>query len=205
MIRVTQAAFARLEGVNKSTVNRWVKNGRIEVDAQGLIDPEAAQRMRHATESPLPHHQARKAQFEEAGGRGMPGEGTIAPPAAAGEHGEAFDAVLTPLAHLGEQLKRATVDLQRHKAELAAMEVDKLAGTLVERSDVDFVLADAGSVFRAELESMPDHLTSELLALQGDAPAIHKTLEGWAREACQRISQQMTQRADERFETRVTA
>lgn len=201
MSRVTQAEFARLIGVNKSTVNRWVKNGRIEVDAHGRIDPEAAQRMRLATESPLPHHQARKVQFEEAGGRGMPGEGVNASAAAAGEPGE----VLAPLAHLGEQLKRATVDLQRHKAELAAMEVDKLAGTLVERIDVDFVLADAGSVFRAELESMPDHLTGELLALQGDAPAIHKALEGWARETCQRISQQMAQRADERFETRVAA
>ena len=64
--RVTQAEFARITGVNRSTVHRWIQNGRIEVDAQGLIDPGAAARMRDATESPLPHHQARKAQFDEA-------------------------------------------------------------------------------------------------------------------------------------------
>ena len=66
MTRVTQAEFARLAGVNRSTVHRWIQNGRIEADAHGLIDPDAAARMRDATESPMPHHQARKAQFDEA-------------------------------------------------------------------------------------------------------------------------------------------
>jgi hypothetical protein len=64
MTRVTQAEFARLSGVNRSTVHRWIQNGRIETDAHGLIDPDTAARMREATESPLPHHQARKAQFD---------------------------------------------------------------------------------------------------------------------------------------------
>ena len=39
--RVTQAVFARITGVNRATVHRWIQNGRIEVDAQGLIDPDA--------------------------------------------------------------------------------------------------------------------------------------------------------------------
>ena len=71
MNRVTQAEFARICGVNRSTVHRWIENGRIETDAQGLIDPEAATRMKEATSSPLPHHEARKAQFDAQRAAGM--------------------------------------------------------------------------------------------------------------------------------------
>ena len=63
---VTQAEFARMCGVNRSTVHKWIGAGRIQTEPSGLIDPEAAARMRDATESPMPHHQARKAQFSEA-------------------------------------------------------------------------------------------------------------------------------------------
>ena len=64
MKRVTQAEFARLAGVNRSTVTRWLQNGRIQADPSRLIDPDAALKMRAATESPLPHHQARKEQWK---------------------------------------------------------------------------------------------------------------------------------------------
>ena len=52
--RVTQAEFARICGVNRSTVSKWIKNQRIQADENGLIDPVAASAMREATESPMP-------------------------------------------------------------------------------------------------------------------------------------------------------
>lgn len=63
--RVHQAEFARLANVNRSTVNRWIQSGRIEVGPDGMIDVAQAMRQRTATESPEPRHQARKAQFDE--------------------------------------------------------------------------------------------------------------------------------------------
>jgi hypothetical protein len=62
---VTQAEFARMCGVNRSTVNQWVRRGRIKKDAGGLIDQNLAMGMKESTESKRPHHQARKAQFEQ--------------------------------------------------------------------------------------------------------------------------------------------
>ena len=40
MRHVNQADFARLCGVNRSTVNRWLKAGRIEADQALVIELE---------------------------------------------------------------------------------------------------------------------------------------------------------------------
>jgi phage terminase Nu1 subunit (DNA packaging protein) len=190
MTRVTQAEFARLCGVNRSTVTRWLRAGRIVADPSGLIDPEAAARMRAATESPLPHHQARKAQFDEARVAATTSEPASATQEAAGDEdeGQGMEA-------LGQQLKRATVDLQRRKAELAALEVDEKAGALVEMAEVQYVLHDLGTTLRTLLEGLPDRLTGELAAHQGDANAMHKSLEDAAREMLLAISEQMARKA----------
>lgn len=192
MTRVSQAEFARLCGVNRSTVTRWLKAGRIQADATGRLDPQAAQRMRLATESPLPHHQARKAQFDDARADGDVGEGASVAPA-----GSDAGVELSPLENLGHQLKRATVDLQRNKAELAAMELDKLAGALVERAEVDFVIGDFGATLRGLLEGLPDRLAGEIAAHQGDVNAIHKSLEDAARELLLAVSAQMERRLED--------
>jgi|GEM_PF-2609084 len=189
---VTPVEFARLCGVNRSTVSRWLRNGRIAADAQGLLDPATADRMRAATESPLPHHQARKAQFDEARAAGRGGDPASAPP---GEPAAAVEPAVTeeeatPPAPaepsvatvLGEQLRRATIDLQRHKAEREALEVDKLRGAVLERAQVDFVLDDVIAMLRNLLEALPDRLSGMIAAHQGDYSAIHKTLEEGGRD-----------------------
>lgn len=189
MNRVNPAQFARLCGVNRSTVTRWLQNGRIVADHAGMIDPEAATRMRLATESPLPHHQARKAQFDEAR------EAAAAPaPASAAQEPAGDEGEFTGMEALGQQLKRATVDLQRHKAEQAAIEIDKAMGTLVEMSEVQYVLGDLGATLRSLLEGMPDRLAGEIAAHQGNTNAVHKALEDAAREMLLAISEQMSRR-----------
>lgn len=185
---VTKAEFARLAGVSDSTVSKWLASGRIRATADGRIDADAAQRMRAATESPLPRHQARKAQFDEARAAGRSGGLS-----AALDDGDADAEQI----ELGAELKRATVDLQRAKAELALLEVDRVAGTLVELAEVQFVLAEAGTLLRTELEGMPDRLAGELLvfANAGDGAAMHDALARWAFEALTRISDQFAARA----------
>ena len=64
--RMTAGEYAVYADVNKSTVCRWLQHGRIEKDADGLINRLEADVMRVKTESPEPHHQARKDQIEEA-------------------------------------------------------------------------------------------------------------------------------------------
>lgn len=186
MKKVTQAEFARLCGVGRQTVSGWIKNGRIRADADGMIDPDVAQRMRLATESPLPHHQARKAQFDE---RRAKREG-ISPGADSDDSGDPDE-----LESLGRDLKAETLRLQRHKTELAALEIDQIAGALVDRTDVDFVLADLGSIVRNLLEALPDRLAGELAALGGDMGAIHAALEDAARDVLVALSEALERRA----------
>jgi len=61
---LSQAAYARHANVSPTTVGRWIRAGRISLEADGGIDPDKADRQRIASESPLPHHQARKAQID---------------------------------------------------------------------------------------------------------------------------------------------
>jgi phage terminase Nu1 subunit (DNA packaging protein) len=196
MARVTQAEFARLTGVNRSTVHRWLASGRIEADAQGLIDPEAAARMREATESPLPHHQARKAQFDEARAGDGTTQATNAQQGATSGQPAAHAEPMPAAEKIGTALKLETYKLQKAKAETANLELDKLAGSLVERAEVDFVLADFGNTLRGQLESLPDRLAPAIAAHRGDVGAIHKTLEDTAHDLLTEMSETMKRRME---------
>lgn len=189
-VRLSRADFARACGVNKSTVTRWVQTGRITVDDDGLIDARLASRQREATESPLPHHQARKVRWEEDKRQSSAGD-LFSASESAGEG----DASPTVTEVLGQDLKRATVSLQQRKAELAAIEIDRLAGTLVARTDVDYVLADVGATVRNLLQSLPDRLSGELAAHHGDVNAIHKALEDASRELLLALGAHLQRRA----------
>jgi len=178
--RINQSEFARREGVNKSTVSRWIKSGRIQTDENGLIDPEKARRRRHALESPEPHHQARKAQIEAE--KGAQGGVAGTQPGATGEpplHG---------VEKIGAALKLETYKLQKAKAEKAQMEADEKAGSLLNRKEVEYVLAEFGSTLRNAIESLPDRLSGELAAHNGDTAAIHRTLEEAGAEVLQEIA-----------------
>ena len=193
MRHVNQADFARLCGVNRSTVNRWLKAGRIEADAQGRIDPEAAQRLRIATESPMPHHQARKAQFDEARAASGMAEAAIDAPAGS----QAVDDDPESLEGVGMALKRAMLATQQHKAEILAMERDKMAATLVDRAEVEYVVGEFGAMLRSLFEGLPDRLAGEIAAHQGNVNAIHKSLEDVSRESLQALCAQMERRLAE--------
>lgn len=203
--RVTQAEFSRLCGVNRSTVTRWLQNGRIEADKRGLIDPVAAAAMRDATESPAAHHQARKAQFDETRAQNTAGP-SVAPGATAatpGQNGpqarfsEPVGGEAMPQAEkLGIALKLETYKLQKAKAETANMELDKLAGLLTERAEVDFVLADFANTLRAQLENLPGRLSGPLAALRSDANLIHTALEDALRDVLHDLAAAMKQKTE---------
>lgn len=227
MGKVTQAEFARHVKVNRSTVNRWIKAGRLSVDAAGLIDVGPAMAELAATESPLPHHQARKATFEmekqaaglaalaggaqagffdadEGEGAGDPenaleglewgatgaqqgrNDGATGGPLGAVDVGgpEAGPAGATGSAAgaVSDRYKAAMAREREAKAELAAMEVDRLAGLLLDRAEVDYVLADLGNTLRQKLEGAEDVLTDAVAPLKGDVPAIRAAVSEVLRE-----------------------
>ena len=210
MTRVTQAEFARIVGVNRSTVTRWIQAGRIATDTHGLIDPVTAQLMRDATASQLPHHQARLAGIElekQAAGAPQTLSGTqglnqaqINALEAAGVAGDPFgateDSNSASATEVNSRYKLAMAREREAKAELAAMEVDKLAGTLVERAEVDYVLADLGNTLRNTFESLPDRLAGQLSALRGDTSAMHQALEETLRDVLASLAEHMKRRME---------
>jgi hypothetical protein len=196
MTRVTQAEFARMAGVNRSTVHRWIQNGRIETDAHGLIDPDTAARMREATESPLPHHQARKAQFDESRqgvGQGVeekmqqpPQPGATMPPAT---EGIGKDEV-THRRNVAVMLEREWMAKQRE------IEARKAAGELYERVVVREAWSSAFIVLRSALESLPDRAAAELSRHHGDTPSIHNELSGMMADVLREVADHFKRRIE---------
>lgn len=180
---MTQAWFARYMGVHRSAVTRWVQAGRIELDAHGRIDPEAARRSLSATESPEPHHQARKASIEAN--------------KAAADLSTTEDGDLESKEAVAMRMKRAMAKEREAKAELAAMELDRQAGLLLERAEVDFVMKDIGAALRSALEVMPDRLAPVVAAHRGDVNAVHASLEDAMHTLLHEISGHLTRRAKE--------
>lgn len=189
---VSRAEFAKLCNVNRSTVTRWVVSGRIESAPDGRIDAEAAQRMREATESPLPQHQARKAQFDEAKRR--------ADSAGAGVDEDAADddpmAGMPPLAKLGAAHKLEVYRQQKATAAKAILELEKLKGSLISRDVVERVLVDVGTTLVSMTESRADYLASDILTLGQDFAAVHKRLSDDFRDLCTAMSEHMQRRME---------
>jgi len=184
---MNQSQYADHAGVNRSTVTRWIKNGRISLEADGSIDPERADRQRQATESPLPHHQARKAQIDA---QKAAQDATAAQLATAG--------IASAEAAMIDKAAEAALYMRR-KREKIDLEIDKEIRALVERAEVDYVLTDFGHTLRSLLEGLPDRLAGALAACRGDTNAIHKTLDDAARELLTEIASHMARRAEERL------
>lgn len=186
--RLTQLEFAKLKTdkkrvVNKSTVCRWIKSGRITLGGDGLIDKDQALRQLEMTESPAPHHQAAKAQIDEA-------------KAEAQEVPEMSQEPMTPVERIGLRLKMATMKEREAKAEMANIELDKAAGLLVERSEVDFMFADIGKTFAEKLCAIPDRYAPACAAHGGNNAAIHKELEDMVHDVLSDISEHLRRKAE---------
>lgn len=184
MQRLTRAEFARLMDVNRSTVTRWIDSGRVEVGDDGKIDPQAAHNLLEATESPEPHHMARKAQIDDEKAQAAahrPNEGQSMP----------------ALEKLGAHLKYETYKLRKADAEIRTMERDKLAGTLGESASFEYVMRDIAISLRGLLESMPDRLSPTIAAHRGDVTAIHAALSDAAHDLLNEINDIMKRKAEQ--------
>lgn len=166
--RLSPTEFAKQEGVNRRTVYRWIETGRITPGPDGKIDAQQGKNERQATESPEPRHQARKAQFDAAN-------------AALGDSGrQDTPSALSGMGineKIGVALRQAQLKRLTAQAEQANLDLDKAAGALVERADIDFVLTDLGAVISGLLHGLADRYAPELTACKSDPIQIHKALE----------------------------
>lgn len=188
--RITRAEFARRAGVNKSTVTRWIESGRILLGADGLLDEVEAHRQRAASESPAPHHQARKAQLElekATDPTGQPSDApqrpvqrvtgataTATPPAVAGSAaGSPGDALDLPPALPGDDVVRRTRYAQMLEREavarMKAREDQEAAGLVIRRSAVERAMTDAAAVIINDAETIPDRCAPLLIGIDDQA------------------------------------
>lgn len=202
--KLNQAAFSRLMGVNKATVSKWVAKGRVLV-VDGLIDVEAAKQRLAATENPMPQAQAqiarhasvRAAKPVQAPQRVFEDVDTLVDPAQMDENAtESESDELDGIKLAGRKLKMATLRLQESKAELASIEVDKAAGLLVERAEIDYVLADHGNALRSKLLGLADRLAPAIAVHRGDVSAIHAEIEGVAMNILNEITDDLSRKME---------
>ncbi|MFE8034374.1 helix-turn-helix domain-containing protein [Thiohalocapsa marina] len=197
--RITRAEFARRAGVNKSTVTRWIENGRITIGADGLLDEAEAHSQRAASESPAPHHQARKAQLELEKASNPTGPASATPQTAAeraaratttatqaggapdGELGaepigtdpSGADVLeLPPASDAGAVVRRTRYAqmLEREAvARMKAREDQEAAGQLIRRSAVERAMTDATAVILNAAETLPDRVAPLLVNIDDQA------------------------------------
>lgn len=195
--RITRAEFARRAGVNKSTVTRWIENGRITIGPDGLLDEAEAHSQRAASESPAPHHQARKAQLELTKASNPTGVPSAAPQTAAeraaratttatqstataksapdGEPSgdQAADALDPPPASDTDAVVRRTRYAQMLEREavarMKAREDQEAAGQLIRRSAVERAMTDAAAVILNAAETLPDRAAPLLVGIDDQA------------------------------------
>ena len=187
---LNRTEFARLKGVNKSTVTRWVAAGRVVVDERGLIDPVAAERNLTATESHEPHHQARLDQIAEAKGRAgalAAMEAAAGPGTGSGGHYPEDDS--------GRRLREARAQRETVRAEVEAMERDIKRGTLLQRADVEYFVEDLGRTLASLLDSLAD--APEIAGCRSDVSAIHNVLAGACRDVRVELAAHLKRRAGE--------
>jgi hypothetical protein len=196
-----KADFARRLGINKSTITRAAQAGRIVLTADGLVEVEASLKLWHDTKGTRDDVAARHAHDRGAEVPAAQPETAIAaatPPGNAQPNSQQADnAGALGADEIGRRLRIATMLEREAKAEEAAMAVDKAAGLLVERSEVEFILRDFGSTLRGLIDSLPDRLTSEVCSKGGDVVAVHATIEQAAQQLLAEISGHMARRAQE--------
>lgn len=210
--RLTRPEYAKRIGVNPATVWKWTQTGRITLGPDGRIDPEEADRQRSATESPLAIHQARKRQFEErrarmaaelAAAQAQAAPAPATPPEVHPEPAEPTAAAprapggFSTHEELGLALKLETYRLQKAKAEQANLELDRAAGLLVERREVEYLLQDLAATLHSQLDGLAVQLAPALAAHRGDVAAMQGEIEGRLRDLLAELAQHLERKVQQ--------
>jgi phage terminase Nu1 subunit (DNA packaging protein) len=158
---VSRAEFARLMGVNKSTVTRWAEKGQI-VTVSGQVDVEASRARLQETGGARPDVADRHAQ-ERGQEVGAGGTAQSAPPPAQSDD------------RVGNSYQAARAVKEKYNALQAKLEYERQMGNLIPKEDVDSALKALGASVRARLDVLADQL-APVVAPVTDLDEVHAVL-----------------------------
>lgn len=98
---------------------------------------------------------------------------------------------------ISQRLNTARAQTEEMKADLARMERDEKAKSLLRRSDVEFVLADIGRTVGSLLDRLADRYTPDVLAKGGDSHGVHRVLTEAARDIRTEVAHTLKRRGEE--------
>lgn len=170
---VSQAEFARLVNVNRSSVYRALEKGRLTGTPDGQIELDADARDRDAIEfaaltlwdgsgSSQPHHRARMEQIREQTRQRQAmktAKDSAQPAQDAPKSLDGMDA-------LNLRLKRAETEKREHEAEMARMDREYKERSLLNREAVEFALRDYTAKTAAQWGNLADRLAPVLHPLE---------------------------------------
>jgi len=187
-----QAAFARAQGWNKSTVTRLKQAGRL-VMVGGRVDVLASLARIEETggmrDDVAERHATERAKKTAATGRETGGEGQRT-----GEAEKTAPAT-DPDPARGETRADAQARKEAALADLAEMEVAQKRGELIPKDDVDTALRSLGASVRAKLDVLPDQLAPILVAVN-DLDEIHALLAEHCRGVLSAVADEMKRAAE---------
>lgn len=177
---VSKAEYSRLKGINKSTITRWAKAGRLVVDAEGnvLIAESEALLAESGDASKVGvverHAQERGRKVEDLTKlQSAKGSGTR--PAGSEAYG-----------------KRVTESARREAAlaDMAEMERDLKVGKYLDREGVERALIDNATAIRQTFERIPYDLRLRLAA-ESDPEKVRQMLSDEIERACRKVASTM--------------
>jgi len=160
MTTVSRAEFARLMGVNKSTVTRWAEKGQIVVES-GQVNVEASRERLRETGGARPDVADRHAS--ERGTKVGAGEtATVKESLPVQQQDD----------RVGNSYQAARAVKEKYAALGAKLDYERAVGNLIPKEDVDLALRSFGASVRAKLDVVADQI-APLVAPVSDLDEVH--------------------------------
>jgi len=171
--RLSIRGYARHRGVSHTAVRKALATGRIEADAEGAIDPVAADaQWASSTNLSKPRNSVIGAPKQRRL-PGAPSEPVATPDVGAGETlngSSAGDTARLVSSYAGSRAAR-----EAYLARLAKLDFERKSGKLIDADEVRAQLFALGRRARDSLRGVPDRL-APILVGQTDAAVIHRML-----------------------------
>ena len=182
-----QSQFARRLGHDKAYITRLKQAGRLVME-NDLVNVEASMARIQATQGDRPqvaefHAEQRELKYMTAPSHGSPG---MAGNHSAPGHDLSLDKARRVRAISEARIKTAQADQEE-------MARDKMAGNLIAREDVDFVLRDFGATLSSLLENLADRLAPIVYPLT-TLSETHTAIREMAEEIQQEMAETMQRR-----------
>lgn len=166
MTAVKAIEFARMMNVNRSTVSRYKRDGRLVFTGDGLVDVDASKRRLKETADP---------NRDDVVQRHIKAKGM--------EPEEIDEAT--------EKYQESRAKKEKYLALQAKADYEKSIGELIKREQVELDWANVAEILRSSFERLPDMLSGELAA-ETDYNRVHailvENIESILKEASEQIA-----------------